>query len=128
MNNKKIGNKYENELAEVLQKNGYWCHIFSYNQNGQPCDIVAIKDCKTMLIDVKHCESDRFVFERAEPNQRSCFEYAWKKCGIQNVGFAIYFEKINEWKWLYYKDMLRFEERQKSVGDKILGDIYEIIN
>lgn len=43
-NNKKIGNKYELEFLKILKMNGYWCHLFAYNKNGQPCDIIGVKD------------------------------------------------------------------------------------
>lgn len=103
MVNKKIGNKYEVELARLLQKKGYWCHILEYNKNGQPCDIVAIKGDKSFLIDVKHCSTDRFQFNRIEPNQKTCFEYASKVCGVKNVGFALYFDNEQKFFWLPYE-------------------------
>lgn len=99
---KKIGNKTEVKLCELLQQNGYWCHLLEYNKNGQPCDIVALRGNKSFLIDVKHCDTDRFSFNRIEPNQRTCFEYARKECGVHSVGFAIYFENVNKFYWLPY--------------------------
>ena len=105
INQKKIGNKYEFKLCSILKDSKYWCHLFEYSVNGQPCDIVAIKDDVSFLIDVKHCEGDRFYTSRIEPNQQSCFNYA-KKCGIKNVGFAIYFEKSKCWKWLEYDEKI----------------------
>lgn len=101
-NQKKIGNKYEKELCNLLQANGYWCHLFEYNSNGQPCDVVALKEDKSFLIDVKHCEGDIFYFSRIEPNQKTCFEYASKICKIKNVGFAIYFDNKEKFYWLPY--------------------------
>lgn len=113
---------YEKEFCKILQQQGYWAHNFEYSQGGQPCDIVAIKDDKALLIDVKHCEGDRFTFDRIEPNQRTCFEYA-NKCGNFNTFFAIYFEKYNEWRAIRYSFVLDIEEcGKKSVRyDEILG-------
>lgn len=111
-NNKKLGNKYELEFLKILKMNGYWCHLFAYNKNGQPCDIIGVKDDLALLIDVKHCVDDRFDFSHIQPNQMSCFEYA-EFCGNKNVGFAIYFEKQQGWYWLPYdKD---FFKDKKSV-------------
>ena len=102
-NQKQIGNEYEGKVALLLQKKGYWCHIFAYNHNGQPCDIIAINGKKTILIDVKHCVSNRFYLTRVEPNQKNCFKYA-RKCGVKYTGFAIWFEKDQCFKWLSYDE------------------------
>ena len=99
MKQKKIGDSTERKCLEVLSKLGYWCHLFAYNKNGQPCDIVAMKDNIGYLIDVKHCEGDRFDFKRIEPNQRSCFIYA-RSCGNKTLGLMIYFEKHNCFNYL----------------------------
>ena len=117
MNVKNIGNDTEKMLLELLQDKGYWCHLFAYNKNGQPCDIIAIKDNEAWLIDAKHCEGKRFNFNRIEPNQRNCFKYA-KSCGNNKTGFAIYFEETNKWRWLSYNDLeayMRFN--MKSVNE-----------
>ncbi len=99
--NKIIGNEYEKKFTEYLQRNGYWCHIFSYNTNGQPCDVVAIKNDAAYLIDVKHCEENRFYFKNIQPNQITCFEYNLQ-CGNKNTGFAIWFENLRRWYILPY--------------------------
>ena len=103
MVNKSIGNKCEQALGKLLQSKGYWCHILEYNKNGQPCDIVAIKGDVSMLIDVKHCDKDRFNFSRIEANQKACFEYASSVCGVKNVGFAVYFESDGKFYWLPFE-------------------------
>lgn len=102
MINKKLGNEFESKLLKILQDKGYWCHLFAYSKNGQPCDVVAIKDDIPILLDVKHCASDRFSFSHIQPNQITCFKYA-KSCGITYTGFAIYFELQNSWRWLSYQ-------------------------
>lgn len=96
MNIKKIGNEFETKFATELKNKGFWCHIFEYNNNGQPCDIVALKDNEGTLIDVKHCEANRFPFSDIRPNQITCFEYA-KSCGNEKCYFAIWFERKQGW-------------------------------
>lgn len=108
MKQKKIGNDTEKKCLELLSKLGYWCHLFAYNKNGQPCDIVAIKNDTALLIDVKHCDGDRFAFSRIEPNQRSCFEYALS-CGNKNCGFMIYFEKEQAFNFVTFREIKNLE-------------------
>ena len=108
INQKKIGNETEQRFLDLLQEKGYWCHLFAYNKNGQPCDIIAIKDGKPFLIDVKHCDEKRFGFSNVRDNQRSCFNY-YESCNNENCGFAIYFAKTGTWRWLSYECLDQFE-------------------
>lgn len=112
-NIKKIGNEYEKKLLDFLKEKNYWVHLFSYNKDGQPCDVICIKNNIAFLIDVKHCENDVFYFSRVESNQYNCFLYA-SQCGndYDNLGFAIYCEKTQDFRWLSFKMLLCF----KSVG------------
>ena len=120
--NKKIGNDTEAKCLEELQKRGYWCHLFAYNANGQPCDVVAMRGDVPILLDVKHCDGTRFAFSNIQPNQRSCFDYAGE-CGNTNLGFAIFFPRFGSWKWLPYRRVVELEERGvKSVPFGDLGD------
>lgn len=113
--NKQIGNDYESKLIELLAKNGWWCHLFAYKPEGQPCDVIALKDNQYMLIDVKHCSAKRFPFKDIQTNQKNCFKLATQK-GNTNNGFAIYFEQTKEWRWLDYSDFAKMEqEGYKSV-------------
>lgn len=99
--NKTIGDNYEKKFIEYISKKGYWCHLFAYKAEGQPCDVVALKNNIPYLIDVKHCDKDRFDFNHIQVNQKNCFKLAYMK-GNENCGFAIYFEKQHMWKWLPY--------------------------
>lgn len=102
MNQKEIGNMCEYRLLSLLRKKGWWCHLFAYNTNGQPCDIIALKNNVGILIDVKHCSTDKFDTSRIEPNQKMCFEYA-KSCGVNYTGFAIDFDSDDGiFRWLPY--------------------------
>lgn len=125
-NNKKIGNNTESLVLNSLKQNGYWCHLFAYNVYGQPCDIIALKNDTSFLIDAKHCSTDRFNFGNIEPNQLTCFAYA-RQCGVKNLGFAVFFEKRKELKWLPY-DLVVKDKEQKSVGVVELEDFYEVIH
>lgn len=125
-NNKKIGNNTETLILNKLKEAGYWCHLFAYNVYGQPCDIIALKDNVSFLIDAKHCSTDRFNFGNIEPNQLTCFAYA-RHCGVKHLGFAVFFEKIGELKWLPYDYIINNKE-DKSVHYTMLGDFYGIIH
>lgn len=122
-NQKKIGNNYEKKLCELLYTKGYWCHLFEYSKNGQPCDVIAIKGDVSMLIDVKHCCKDLFTFDRIEPNQRTCFNYAMNICKIKRLGFVIYFKSEEKFKWLNFKVLKTLEEKgKKSIRKEDLPD------
>lgn len=121
--NKKIGNDYEQLFLKKLQKSGFWCHLFAYNKNGQPCDIIACKNNTAYLIDVKHCEEDRFDFKNVQANQLTCFEYALK-CGNANTGFAVWFENQANWYYLPYVDLKKFmDEGKKSIRYEFLKEM-----
>lgn len=93
--NMNFGNMTETMVCDELQKHGYWCHRMKATKSGQPCDIVAIKRNRGILIDAKHCCYPNLNTKRIEPNQRACFEYA-SGMGIE-CGFAIYFEGNFYW-------------------------------
>lgn len=87
--NKSSGNKFEQEFAEFLDRNGFWCHVLQQNKSGQPADIVAVKGKFHTLIDCKEVSTGKgFVLTRAEENQR----FAMKKFadrGKQICWFAV---------------------------------------
>ena len=98
MNNKRLGNSFEKEYAEILRSYGYWVTFLSPKQNigSQPCDLIAIKDDKPVLIDCKTCSSRLFPISRIEENQRQAFK-RYSKCGNTDFILAIkYNDKIYE--------------------------------
>lgn len=111
MNNKKLGNNFEKEMAEILRKKGYWVTFLSPKQNvgSQPCDLVAIKDNKPMLIDCKTCKTHLFPISRIEENQRQAFR-RYTKCG--NTKFILAIEYNNK---IYEIDMKDIDFTQKSI-------------
>lgn len=96
------GARTEASLTEFLQGMGWWAHDMKATSSGQPCDVVALRGGDSWLLDSKECRSDRFSFERVEPNQKTAFSYASSlsiKCG-----FAIFHG--GEWRlltWDRYK-------------------------
>lgn len=122
--NKKIGNEYEKKYIEILQEQGFWCHLFAYKAEGQPCDVVALKDGKALLADVKHCSSKRFPFTDIQSNQITCFRLAKEK-GNTWLGFAIYFDIDNSWRWMSFEEFEKMRKNGlKSVAPNDLEYLY----
>lgn len=89
--NKKIGNDFEKQLCDYLAVNGFWVHNFANRFNGQPVDIIAVKDSKPFIIDAKVCSSGRFQLKRIELNQLlACNK--WERCGNGEGLFAFLIE------------------------------------
>ncbi len=89
MSNKAIGNSFERELADTLYNAGFWVHLLCQNQDGQPADIIAVKNKKAYLIDCKVCSTDKgFNLSRMEENQDLAMEL-WKDCGNGEGWFAV---------------------------------------
>ena len=88
MINKKLGNKFEKELSEILYDAGYWVHLLNQNKNGQPADIIAIKNGKSYLIDAKECTREIFPLKRMEYNQELSMGL-WIECGNTTPYFAL---------------------------------------
>ena len=118
-NVKKIGNYYEKECCKLFADKGYWVHLLAYNPAGQPCDIIAVKQLSSVLIDVKHCSTHLFSFDNIRPNQHSTFTMAQEK--NIDCGFAIYNDELG-WKWLDYIYVVK-NNNKKSVRLEELEDI-----
>ena len=88
VNNKQAGNDFEKEFCEMLSKNGFWAHFMGGNRNGQPADIIAVRNEKAYLIDAKDCKNDRFVLSRIEDNQHMAMR-VWELCGNNQGLFAL---------------------------------------
>lgn len=92
MTNKKLGNDFESELCELLSSQGFWAHNFAQNQDGQPADVIAVKNKKAYLIDCKVCSTKKgFDLSRMEDNQDLSMEL-WKDCGNGEGWFAVKLE------------------------------------
>ena len=88
MNNKQAGNKFEREFCEQLASDGFWAHFMGGNKNGQPADIIAVKNEIAYLIDAKDCKNDVFEFRRIEDNQDMAM-IKWEMCGNNQGLFAL---------------------------------------
>lgn len=84
--NKKLGNDFEQEVCKTLALNGYWVHNFANRTNGQPADIIAVKDGVACLIDAKVCSNGVFQTSRIEENQVLSMK-RWFACGNRAVMF-----------------------------------------
>jgi Holliday junction resolvase len=90
MSNKKLGNSFESEFCEILAEEGFWCHNLAQNSDGQPADVIAVKNGEAYLIDCKVCSRDRFSFNRIEANQLMSMEM-WRECNNGDGWFALNF-------------------------------------
>lgn len=88
MNNKTLGNNFEQELCEKLSEYGFWTHNLAMNKAGQPADIIAVRNKKAYLIDAKVCSSRGFALSRVEDNQELAMEL-WKDKGNGQAWFAM---------------------------------------
>ena len=116
MNNKQAGNKFEKELSEILYDAGYWVHLLNQNKNGQPADIIAVKNKKAYLIDAKVCSLEKFAFKRVEENQRLSMQM-FIECGNTTPYFAL---KANDIYMLSYKtirDLIKQGKKQLDFAE-----------
>ena len=88
MNNKQAGTEFEREFCEILAIDGFWSHFMGGNRNGQPADIIAVRNGRAYLIDAKDCQNDRFVLSRIEDNQHMAMR-CWEICGNNQGLFAL---------------------------------------
>ena len=88
MNNKTLGNGFEQELCERLYEYGFWVHNLAMNQAGQPADIIAVKNKVAYLIDAKVCSNKGFALSRVEENQELSM-MLWKDRGNGQGWFAL---------------------------------------
>jgi Holliday junction resolvase len=115
MDNKRLGNSFENEVCEVLARNGYWVHFIVPDARGaQPFDIISAKDNIAYAIECKTLTESRksFSIDRLEDNQLLAFE-RWIACGNHSPVIAIkYDEKIYcvEYLDIKYKKSIKMNE------------------
>ena len=117
MNNKKLGNDFEQELCEIFADAGYWVHNFANRKNGQPADIIAVRSGGAYLIDAKVCTYEVFPFKRIEENQRLSMDM-WIECGNIEPYFAL--KARNEVYMVGYstiKELMRKGKKQLNLED-----------
>lgn len=127
MKNKIVGNKKEEIVVKKLEELGYWAHIFAQKQNGQPFDIIACKNNKVIMGDVKSCLDGRFNFSRIEPNQYTAMELALMR-GNNNVFFFLV-DSENNIKVIKYQTIKEFNTKSitHSVNLSLLSDLSEVV-
>ncbi len=120
MTNKKIGNDFEQEFAELLYSMGFWVHLLSQNQDGQPADVIAVKNKKAYLIDCKVCSTRKgFDLTRVEDNQDLSMDL-WKECGNGEGWFAVKVE--SQIFMLLHFTVRAYRNQQSAMSPK---DIFE---
>ena len=111
--NKKIGNDFEQLLCRKLSELGFWVHNFANRSNGQPADIIAVRDGHSFLIDAKVCTRGRFPLRRIEMNQHMAMQ-KWKRCGNGDGMFAFLIDGE-----IY---MLRYDQIKKTCQLSLSSD------
>lgn len=111
-NNKKIGKKSEQELAQQFHDKGWWVHLLQPDDFGnQPFDLIAVKNNLAWMLDVKNVEGSELMgFGRIEPNQRGAFDIL-TKTGSYQCGFALKFD--DGFYFFSYLDFLNLEKEKR---------------
>ena len=127
------GDQTEKLIAiECFKKNGYWAYITPKKVNGQPVDIIALKNNIIWLVDAKHIREGEksFPFSRIEPNQIDSLNYAKQK-GLKNIGFVICQDNLNAVfspLFLSFDKLIDFMEKGlKSIKIELLEDFMEVL-
>lgn len=109
--NKKLGNDFEKEFADILSSMGYWVLMVTPKSyiNSQPCDLIAIKNNKPILIDCKTCKTHLFPINRIEENQ---IQASKKYFGCGN---AEYYIAVKYKKDIYVISINTIDFRNKSI-------------
>lgn len=91
MKNQEIGKLTEFKAAQIFAKHGYWVYQCPKTPEGQPADLIVAKDNKITLVEVKHCDGDRFSLQRVEPNQFTAYKF-FKSKGNKSHKILIQFK------------------------------------
>jgi len=134
MTNSKIGSTYEELAAQILNKHGYWAYVTQKKVDGQPVDVIAAKKKDNSdivyLLDVKHVRESvpSFTLSRIEPNQFSSLEFCHVFAHLDRLGFAIYFERTENWYWLpFEKAYDAYKNNVKSIHLNLLEKFEDIL-
>lgn len=120
MNNKTMGNSFEQELCEKLFENGFWVHLLNANKAGQPADIIAVRNKISHLIDAKVCSNNKFPLSRIEENQDLSMEL-WTECGNGIGWFAL---KLNNQVYMISHYLMKaYRNNQSSLSAKEIVEL-----
>ena len=89
--NRSLGNSFEDDFSRLLFDRGFWVKKLAQTQQGQPADVLAVKNHKAYLIDCKVCSGEGFPLDRVEPNQETAMDL-WRDCGNGEAWFVLKFE------------------------------------
>jgi Holliday junction resolvase len=120
MNNRKMGNSFEDELCNILSGYGFWVHNMAQKKSGQPADVIAVKNKVSYLIDAKVCSNNEFPFSRIEENQDLAMDM-WKECGNGLGWFAL--KLGSQIYMLNHYIMKAYRNKQSSLSAK---EIFEL--
>lgn len=80
--NRSVGGRFEQELAEHLSNCGAWVHVLQQNKAGQPADLIVISRGHRALIDCKVISGrGGFRMSRIEENQRLAMTRFYERTG-----------------------------------------------
>jgi Holliday junction resolvase len=123
MNNKTMGNSFENEFAQILYDKGFWVHLLNQNNSGQPADVIAVKNKRAYLIDCKVCSNGKFALSRIEENQDLAMD-SWAECGNGLGWFALKLNTDDDQIYMIsHYVMNAYRARESSLSSKT---IYEL--
>ncbi len=120
MNNKILGNKFENDFAELLFAHGWWVHLLKQGCAGQPADVIAVKNGRAFLIDCKECSTGRFPLSRMEDNQ-ICAMDLWVSRGNEEPYYALRY--LDEIIMVEDKRLKNLQYTKKSLNWKTVKNI-----
>lgn len=86
--NRKVGTGFEKDLCHSLSAYGFWVHLMTQNNQGQPFDVIAARNGVSYPIDCKDCSKNIFKMERIEENQYSAMSL-WKSTNNGESWFAL---------------------------------------
>lgn len=127
MSNKKLGNSFETDFCQLLFQHGFWVHNFVQSKDGQPADVIAVKNGKSYLIDCKVCSNNYFNLGRMEENQINAMTL-WEDVGNGNGLFAIRLAVDNSILMLTKQECLSLLKEQKQIGFKKLIQLGKPLN
>lgn len=119
MNNKRLGNSFENNLALILASEGYWVSLFpsKAHTGSQPADMIAVRDDVAILIDAKtlNRKNGLFPINRIEINQILAAK-KFINCGNSWYNFAILW---NDTIYMIPFDTINFNEKSIDMKEQI---------
>lgn len=125
----KVGRIAEKDVEKLFSSHGYWALLVQKGPNGQPFDLIAIKEKENKVykwfVDVKHLRGKvaSFTFDRIEANQLTSMKYARSFAGIKdNLGFVIT-PDLGESRYLYLPYDKLIEMKEKGLKSVKIADL-----